>query len=199
MPAKVKERLGGGVDWYKEQDYECELHWAVSHDSVKVPMTIIRKKGRQPGGACLMEVYGGYGVCLDTAWQEERVSHFSTIISTPSFLHLSKISVRLSCAYFHFLPLHPSFRLAILGFFRLTILGSRFVRFRSACSTEGGALPSATSEAGASSGGNGTLLAVASSRQTRPSMLLHVPDISQIRASRLRAAWRYTGPAQGGS
>lgn len=72
----VHERLAEGMArWrYNEGDYECELHWAPSHDGVEVPITVMRKRAVARGGAALLEVYGSYGVCLDTSWQEERVT-----------------------------------------------------------------------------------------------------------------------------
>lgn len=50
--------------------YSCEKKEAISHDGVRVPLTIlwskkVHKEGQSPG---LLHVYGAYGEVLDKSW-----------------------------------------------------------------------------------------------------------------------------------
>lgn len=56
--------------------YCCQREEVVSHDGVKVPLTIVYsrkfwKKGRSPG---LLVGYGAYGEDLDKSWCSDRLS-----------------------------------------------------------------------------------------------------------------------------
>lgn len=57
-------------------EYACEEKEVVSHDGVKIPMTILYsrsacQKGRSPG---LLHGYGAYGEALDKSWCSDRLS-----------------------------------------------------------------------------------------------------------------------------
>ncbi len=65
------QKLPHGIENFNEEDYTCEQHHAISHDGVRVPLTIARKKSAKGTGPrpVLMEVYGSYGQSLETTWQ----------------------------------------------------------------------------------------------------------------------------------
>lgn len=57
-------------------EYCCERREAISHDGVRVPLTLLYsntawKKGRSPG---LLQGYGAYGEVLDKSWCSDRLS-----------------------------------------------------------------------------------------------------------------------------
>lgn len=56
--------------------YSCEKKEAISHDGVRVPLTIlysrkVHKEGQSPG---LLHVYGAYGEVLDKSWRSDCLS-----------------------------------------------------------------------------------------------------------------------------
>jgi oligopeptidase B len=61
---------------YNPEEYTSERVWAVSHDGVKVPVSLVykkdlRKKGPQP---TLLYAYGSYGYSMPTAFNAQRIS-----------------------------------------------------------------------------------------------------------------------------
>ncbi|GMH01817.1 hypothetical protein Nepgr_003656 [Nepenthes gracilis] len=56
--------------------YSCEMHEVVSHDGVRVPLTVIYsraalQKAQSPG---ILQAYGAYGEVLDKSWCADRLS-----------------------------------------------------------------------------------------------------------------------------
>ncbi|CAI0463465.1 unnamed protein product [Linum tenue] len=67
-----------GVERWEDfsSKYCCERKHVISHDGIKVPLTIMYsrnawKKGESPG---LLHGYGAYGEALDTSWCSDRLS-----------------------------------------------------------------------------------------------------------------------------
>ncbi|CAL1395198.1 unnamed protein product [Linum trigynum] len=67
-----------GVERWEDfsSKYCCERKQVISHDGIKVPLTIMYsrnawKKGESPG---LLHGYGAYGEALDTSWCSDRLS-----------------------------------------------------------------------------------------------------------------------------
>nr|XP_017227445.1 PREDICTED: protease 2 isoform X2 [Daucus carota subsp. sativus] len=66
-----------GQKWSNFSDaYCCELKEVVSHDGIKIPLTILysrraHHKGQSPG---LLQGYGAYGQVLDKSWSSDRLS-----------------------------------------------------------------------------------------------------------------------------
>lgn len=61
---------------YNAEEYTSERVWAVSHDGIKVPVSLVykkslRKKGPQP---TLLYAYGSYGYAMPTAFNAQRIS-----------------------------------------------------------------------------------------------------------------------------
>lgn len=69
---KRQEVLGG----YHPEDYFTERLWATARDGVKVPMTIVYKKGFKKDGAqpVLLYGYGSYGATMDPYFSSNRLS-----------------------------------------------------------------------------------------------------------------------------
>ena len=69
---KQQEVLGG----YDPAQYECERLWATARDGVKVPISIVYKKGFKRDGTAPMWLYayGSYGVGLSPSFSSDRVS-----------------------------------------------------------------------------------------------------------------------------
>jgi oligopeptidase B len=69
---KQKEVLGG----YDPKQYAMERVWAVASDGVKVPLSIISKKGTPRDGAAplLLYGYGAYGAPMPASFQSNRLS-----------------------------------------------------------------------------------------------------------------------------
>ncbi|CAI0463281.1 unnamed protein product [Linum tenue] len=67
-----------GVERWEDfsSKYYCERKQVISHDGIKVPLTIMYsrnawKKGESPG---LLHGYGAYGEAMDTSWCSDRLS-----------------------------------------------------------------------------------------------------------------------------
>lgn len=66
-----------GQKWSNFSDvYCCETKEVISHDGVKIPLTILyshraHHKGQSPG---LLQGYGAYGQVLDKSWSADRLS-----------------------------------------------------------------------------------------------------------------------------
>ncbi|MGZ3802946.1 MAG: S9 family peptidase [Pseudobdellovibrionaceae bacterium] len=61
---------------YNPEEYSSERVWAISHDGVKVPVSLVykkslRKKGPQP---TLLYAYGSYGMSMPTTFNLQRIS-----------------------------------------------------------------------------------------------------------------------------
>jgi oligopeptidase B len=69
---KQQEVLGG----YDPAQYVCERLWATARDGVKVPISIVYKKGFKRDGTAPMWLYayGSYGVGLSPSFSSDRVS-----------------------------------------------------------------------------------------------------------------------------
>ncbi len=70
---KEQEVLGG--DFHKE-DYESKRIWATSRDGVKIPISIVYKKGITLNGEnpLLLYAYGSYGSTIDPSFSSIRLS-----------------------------------------------------------------------------------------------------------------------------
>ena len=66
-----QQEVGGG---FSPEDYTVERLWATAPDGVRVPMTLLYRKGLQRDGSApaLLYGYGSYGVTLD--------AHFSVSV-----------------------------------------------------------------------------------------------------------------------
>ncbi len=75
----MQQKLPYGMPNFKEDAYTCEQHHATSHDGVRVPITIARRRDLAKGGPCpvLMEVYGSYGQSLETTWQVRKALSYT--------------------------------------------------------------------------------------------------------------------------
>ncbi len=69
---KQQEVVGG----YSPEDYFSERQWATARDGVKVPISIVYKKGFKKNGKqpLLQYGYGSYGVTIDAGFSSERLS-----------------------------------------------------------------------------------------------------------------------------
>lgn len=69
---KQQEVLGG----YNASEYISERIWAVSHDGVKVPISLVYKKGFKKDGSqpLFLYGYGAYGISIDPAFSSTRLS-----------------------------------------------------------------------------------------------------------------------------
>ncbi len=68
---KEQEVLGG----YDEDDYESKRIWATARDGVKVPMSVVYKKGTENRESpLLLYAYGSYGHSLDPYFSSIRLS-----------------------------------------------------------------------------------------------------------------------------
>jgi oligopeptidase B len=69
---KRQEVLGG----YDPSQYACERLWATARDGVKVPISIVYKKGfaRDGKGPLFLYGYGSYGIGTPAAFSSDRVS-----------------------------------------------------------------------------------------------------------------------------
>ena len=70
---KEQQVLGGKFD---KENYVEERIWATARDGVKVPISIIYRKGLQKNGKnpLLLYAYGSYGVTMDTYFSSTRLS-----------------------------------------------------------------------------------------------------------------------------
>jgi oligopeptidase B len=70
---KEQEVLGGKFD---KENYVEERVWATARDGVKVPISMIYKKGLQKNGKnpLLLYAYGSYGITMDTYFSSTRLS-----------------------------------------------------------------------------------------------------------------------------
>ncbi len=69
---KQQEVLGG----YNPDDYQSERLYATSHDGVKVPISLVYKKGLQKNGKnpLVLYGYGSYGASMDAYFSSARLS-----------------------------------------------------------------------------------------------------------------------------
>lgn len=69
---KQQEVLGG----YNPEDYQTERFYVASHDGVKVPVTIVYRKGMKQNGKnpLVLYGYGSYGNSMDTYFSSARIS-----------------------------------------------------------------------------------------------------------------------------
>jgi oligopeptidase B len=69
---KETEVLGG----YKKEDYVSERVYATGSNGVKIPVSIVYKKGTKKDGSAplLLYAYGSYGYSLDADFESERIS-----------------------------------------------------------------------------------------------------------------------------
>ncbi len=69
---KQQEVLGG----YNPDDYQTERFYVASHDGVKVPVTIVYRKGLKKNGKnpLVLYGYGSYGASMDTYFSSARIS-----------------------------------------------------------------------------------------------------------------------------
>ncbi len=69
---KQQEVLGG----YDKSKYETERIWATARDGVKVPVSIVRKKGLKLDGKApmLLYAYGSYGLSMTPSFSTTRLS-----------------------------------------------------------------------------------------------------------------------------
>ena len=69
---KQQEVLGG----YNPNDYQSERIYATSHDGVKVPISLVYKKGLQKDGKnpLVLYGYGSYGATMDAYFSSARLS-----------------------------------------------------------------------------------------------------------------------------
>ncbi|GHU85889.1 oligopeptidase B [Bacteroidia bacterium] len=61
---------------FSSNNYESQRLWAISHDGIKVPLSIIYKKGIQLNSKnpCLLYGYGSYGYSTDVCFNSARLS-----------------------------------------------------------------------------------------------------------------------------
>ena len=71
---KQQEIIGG----YNPDDYVTERLWAASKDGVKIPLSIVYKKGFKKDGhqPLLLYAYGSYGYSMDPNFNVSRLSLF---------------------------------------------------------------------------------------------------------------------------
>ncbi|MGQ9804739.1 MAG: S9 family peptidase [Chlorobiales bacterium] len=69
---KQQEVLGG----YNPAEYQSERIWATATDGVKIPISIVYKKGFKRDGnqPCLLYGYGSYGIAIDATFSSSRLS-----------------------------------------------------------------------------------------------------------------------------
>ncbi|GAF01459.1 prolyl oligopeptidase family serine peptidase [Saccharicrinis fermentans] len=69
---KVREVVGG----HNPQEYRTERQWATARDGVKIPISIVYKKGTKLDGSAplLLYAYGSYGVTIDPGFSSTRLS-----------------------------------------------------------------------------------------------------------------------------
>jgi len=69
---KQTEVLGG----YNPNEYQSERIWATAKDGVKVPISLVYKKGLVKNGAnpTFLYAYGSYGICIDPYFSVSRLS-----------------------------------------------------------------------------------------------------------------------------
>jgi oligopeptidase B len=65
-----EDRVLGG---FVKQDYQSERLWATARDGVKVPISMVYKKGFQKG-PLLLYAYGSYGYSMDPYFSASRIS-----------------------------------------------------------------------------------------------------------------------------
>ena len=69
---KQEEVLGG----FDAANYHAERHYATARDGVKVPVSLVYRKGLERNGAnpCLLYAYGSYGSSTDAGFSSARLS-----------------------------------------------------------------------------------------------------------------------------
>jgi oligopeptidase B len=69
---KVTEVLGG----FNTDHYQTEFIWATARDGVRVPISLVYKKGLKRDGSapCLLNAYGSYGFSYDPGFNRDAVS-----------------------------------------------------------------------------------------------------------------------------
>lgn len=70
---KEQEVLGGN---FKKENYQSKRIWATARDGVKIPMSIVYKKGAKLDGTSplLQYAYGSYGATIDPSFSSVRLS-----------------------------------------------------------------------------------------------------------------------------
>ncbi|MDZ7675565.1 MAG: S9 family peptidase [Acidimicrobiales bacterium] len=67
---KVQPVLGG----YDPDAYESRRLWAIAADGVRVPISIVHRRDRAPGGPTLLYGYGSYEISMDPGFSSARLS-----------------------------------------------------------------------------------------------------------------------------
>lgn len=67
---KQQEVVGG----YDPELYITERHWVQAEDGVRIPLSLVYRRNREPGGPALLYGYGSYGISLDPQFSVARLS-----------------------------------------------------------------------------------------------------------------------------
>lgn len=67
---KVQPVLGG----YDPADYVTRRLWATAADGTKVPISLVHRRDREPGGPALLYGYGSYEISIDPGFSSLRLS-----------------------------------------------------------------------------------------------------------------------------
>src|SRR5947207_12766424 len=78
---KQQEVLGG----YDAKNYEAKRIWAVARDGVKVPISLVYKKGVKFDGSAPMLLYdnGFYGISMDPTFSSNRLALLDRVVVEP--------------------------------------------------------------------------------------------------------------------
>lgn len=77
---KTKEKIVRKIQkipsGYNAEEYTSERVWAVSHDGIKVPVSLVYKKSLRKNGPqpTMLYAYGSYGYAMPTAFNAQRIS-----------------------------------------------------------------------------------------------------------------------------
>jgi len=78
MDAKTKEvkKVAPVLGNFNSADYETEYVWVTARDGVKVPVSLVHKKGlpRDGSAPCHLTGYGSYGIIYDPGFNRDKVS-----------------------------------------------------------------------------------------------------------------------------
>ena len=74
--SKVLKKRQEVVGGYDPEEYVTERHYATSHDGLKIPISLVYKKGTQLDGNAplLLYAYGSYGHSMDASFSSARLS-----------------------------------------------------------------------------------------------------------------------------
>lgn len=67
---KVQPVLGG----YDPEDYVTSRLWATADDGTKIPISLVHRRDRAPGGPTLLYGYGSYEISIDPSFSSLRLS-----------------------------------------------------------------------------------------------------------------------------